>query len=102
MEAEGEESVGSRIYDVRLHLECLKNHLNHKLQCVDDDLRRAKNYYYAKRTNCTEVGLLVNPTSWWVGVQYSKHNKRWCINVIPCVTLCITLAGGIVPSQKGD
>lgn len=33
----------------------------------------------------------------WLGAHYSKHNRRWCINLIPCCTLWITLKGGKTP-----
>ena len=42
-------------------------------------------------------GWLTNKGSAWIGVHYSKHNLRWCINLIPCVTLWITRPGGETP-----
>lgn len=42
-------------------------------------------------------GWLRNKHSTWIGVHYSPHNKRWCINLIPCVTLWITKPGGNAP-----
>lgn len=43
------------------------------------------------------VGVLFNPRSWWVGAHYSPYNGRWCINVVPCVTLWICKPGGFEP-----
>ncbi|UYA98955.1 hypothetical protein IVIADoCa9_19 [Xanthomonas phage vB_Xar_IVIA-DoCa9] len=44
-----------------------------------------------------KCGWLVNKGSVWMGVHYSKHNLRWCINLIPCVTVWITKPGGKTP-----
>lgn len=44
-------------------------------------------------------GLLVRKESIWIGGHYSPYNRRWCINVIPFVTLWITLKGGKVPHE---
>lgn len=42
-------------------------------------------------------GYLFNKHSTWIGVHYSPHNKRWCINLIPCFTFWITKPGGNTP-----
>ena len=44
-----------------------------------------------------KCGWLRNKHGTWVGVHYSPHNKRWCINLIPCFTLWITKPGGNTP-----
>ena len=44
-----------------------------------------------------KCGWLVNKGSAWLGVHYSRANRRWCINLIPCVTLWITKPGGNTP-----
>lgn len=43
------------------------------------------------------LGFLVNKHSPWIGMHYSPHNKRWCINLIPCITFWITKPGGNTP-----
>ena len=43
------------------------------------------------------VGWLFNLSSLWVGVHYSQFNKRWCINLIPCVTIWVVAPGGNYP-----
>lgn len=43
------------------------------------------------------VVLLVQPSTFWVGVHYSAWNQRWCINLVPCVTLCVVERGGRMP-----
>lgn len=43
------------------------------------------------------AGILFRIGSLWIGAHYSPHNRRWCINVLPCVTLWITLKGGNTP-----
>lgn len=44
-----------------------------------------------------KAGVLFRWGSLWVGAHYSARNRRWCINLVPCVTLWITLAGGKTP-----
>ncbi len=51
----------------------------------------------AYRTVRPTVGLLFNPRAWWVGVHYSSRDKRWCINIVPCLTVWITRSGGSTP-----
>jgi hypothetical protein len=50
--------------------------------------------YTRKGMRC---GLLFRWASAWVGVHYSDYNRRFCINLIPCVTLWVTLPGGNTP-----
>lgn len=42
-------------------------------------------------------GVLFRWGSLWVGGHYSKNNRRWCVNLIPCVTFYFVLEGGISP-----
>lgn len=44
-----------------------------------------------------KYGLLLRWQSLWMGVHYSPYNKRFCINLIPCVTVWVTLKGGTTP-----
>lgn len=44
-----------------------------------------------------KAGMLFRWGSLWIGVHYSPANKRFCINLLPCVTVWVTLAGGITP-----
>ena len=44
-------------------------------------------------------GLLFNLPSLWVGVHYSQYNRRYCINLIPTITLWLSLPGGKVPEK---
>lgn len=44
-----------------------------------------------------KFGWLVRKGSTWIGVHYSEYNKRWCINLIPCVTFWVTQPGGKTP-----
>lgn len=44
-----------------------------------------------------KAGVLLNPGSFWVGVHFSKFNRRFCINLVPCVTIWIVLQGGNCP-----
>lgn len=46
-----------------------------------------------------KAGCLFRWGSLWVGAHYSEYNRRWCINLIPCFTIWITLPGGKTPDQ---
>lgn len=45
-------------------------------------------------------GLIFNKGALWIGAHYSPSNRRWCINVLPCVTLWIALPGGRAPARS--
>lgn len=44
-----------------------------------------------------QFGLLLSRQSAWVGVHYSSHNRRLCVNLLPFVTLWWTQPGGVRP-----
>ena len=44
-----------------------------------------------------KAGILCRLGSAWIGAHYSQHNRRWCINIIPFVTVWVTLPGGKTP-----
>jgi len=44
-----------------------------------------------------KAGLIVRLASFWVGAHWSPYNRRLCVNLIPCVTLWVTLPGGNTP-----
>lgn len=44
-----------------------------------------------------KAGVLFRLGSAWVGVHWSPYNRRFCINLVPFVTVWITLEGGNVP-----
>jgi len=46
-----------------------------------------------------KIGMLCRLGSFWVGVHWSAYNRRFCINLIPCVTVWVVLAGGTVPDK---
>jgi hypothetical protein len=43
------------------------------------------------------AGVLFRLASLWVGIHYSRYNRRFCINLVPCITVWITLRGGNTP-----
>jgi hypothetical protein len=51
------------------------------------------------RPRIGDMGFLFNRSAWWIGAHYSPTNKRWCINVLPCTTLWLTLSGGNIPER---
>lgn len=46
------------------------------------------------------IGVIVRAGSMWVGLHYSKANRRYCINIVPCVTIWIVRKGGVVPCKS--
>lgn len=46
------------------------------------------------------VGCLFQRGGWWVGVHYSTYNRRFCINIVPCFTVWVMLAGGQPPHGR--
>lgn len=54
-------------------------------------------HLYNKRTRLCTVGLLFNRHALWIGAHYSTYNRRLCINLIPCLTVWVTLPGGKNP-----
>lgn len=44
-----------------------------------------------------KAGILFRWGSAWVGVHWSPFNRRACINIIPFVTIWITLEAGTTP-----
>lgn len=43
------------------------------------------------------IGLLFNPHALWVGVHYSGYTRRFCVNIVPCLTVWWALPGGKQP-----
>jgi hypothetical protein len=43
------------------------------------------------------AGLVLNWRAAWVGAHWGSHNRRLCVNLLPFVTLWITLPGGQEP-----
>lgn len=34
-----------------------------------------------------KYGILFRPQSFWIGIHYSIACKRYCLNIIPCITI---------------
>lgn len=45
-------------------------------------------------------GVLCRWQSCWVGAHYSPYNRRWCINLVPFVTVWVCAKGGVVPGDN--
>ena len=45
-------------------------------------------------------GILFNKGALWIGCHYSPYNKRYCINIVPCITIWIALPDGNVPARS--
>lgn len=50
-----------------------------------------------KRVNVLTWGVLVRSGSIWIGAHYAPYNRRWCVNIVPCVTVWVALKGGRKP-----
>lgn len=46
-----------------------------------------------------KCGILARLGSFWIGVHWSPYNKRFCINLIPCVTFWVVFPGGRIPDK---
>ena len=44
-----------------------------------------------------QAGILFRWASCWIGAHYSPYNRRWCVNIVPFVTVWVTLKGGVRP-----
>lgn len=42
-------------------------------------------------------GVLFNPKALWIGAHYGAHQKRWCVNILPCLTVWWAKPGGYLP-----
>ena len=42
-------------------------------------------------------GVLYQPGGLWIGAHYSPFCKRWCINLVPCITFWVAFEGGKIP-----
>lgn len=43
------------------------------------------------------IGVTLRAGSMWVGAHWSDYNRRLCVNLIPFLTIWITLPGGTEP-----
>ncbi len=54
----------------------------------------------AKRIYGNRYGWLFNKSAFWLGVHYSPYNRRYCINLVPCITFWFTLKCGKAPKRS--
>ena len=47
-----------------------------------------------------KYGILCRKESFWIGLHYSKYNKRYCLNILPCITIWWTINGNIPCKTK--
>lgn len=47
-----------------------------------------------------KIGFIFRPWSFWIGVHWSKYNKRLCLNLLPMCTIYLVLKGGVIPEIK--
>lgn len=41
-----------------------------------------------------KADVIFRKGSLWIGAHWSPKNRRWCINLLPCVTIRVVLKGG--------
>jgi len=46
-----------------------------------------------------KIGILFNRGGAWIGWHWSEYNQRLCINVVPFLTIWVTLPDGKVPTR---
>lgn len=44
-------------------------------------------------------GWIFRWESAWIGLHYSEFNKRFCLNVFPCITYWWINEGGKIPAK---
>lgn len=79
--------------------------MDKKLHLVTPDEKRKQivrgpDRRVAAKVEKTTFGVLVRKESLWIGAHYSPTERRWCINLIPCVTIFVVFPGGNLPRQK--
>jgi hypothetical protein len=45
------------------------------------------------------AGILISKASFWMGMHWSRYNKRICINLIPFFTVWFCYSGGVTPKH---
>lgn len=59
----------------------------------------AYGYGALKPIGVKRYGFIFRLKSFWLGLHYSDYNKRYCLNIIPCVTFWWTGKGGKMPGK---
>ena len=67
---------------------CTRCHATYSYNPLDHD---------CKRVDKVTVSVRFSLTSAWIGVHYSKRERRVCINLVPFVTIWVALKGGRRP-----
>ena len=49
-----------------------------------------------------KMGVVFRPGNLWLGAHWSGYNRRWCVTVIPMVTVWVTLKGGVTPRRQSS
>lgn len=51
----------------------------------------------APRTTRFRVVFKFQPLALWIGAHWSAYHRRLCVNVLPCLTVCLVAKGGHLP-----
>ncbi len=51
----------------------------------------------ATRSPEAKWGVIWQPGAWWIGVHYSPFCKRYCVNIVPWLTLWVAEPDGKIP-----
>lgn len=56
-----------------------------------------KLYFWRGALRGCVLGALLNKHAFWIGLHYSRHCRRYCLNIVPFVTVWLALEGGSEP-----
>lgn len=51
------------------------------------------------KSDAFSCGWLFRTGSCWIGIHWSRYNKRLCINLLPFVTFWFVFPGGWTPER---
>ncbi|QKN88534.1 hypothetical protein vBValSX1_141 [Vibrio phage vB_ValS_X1] len=75
---------------------CIREGRQSYVDCKHLKKRSAVNNHVVGEPRC---GILFNKGAIWLGGHYSPYNRRWCINLVPCITIWFTLRDGKAPQR---
>ncbi len=44
-------------------------------------------------------GVILRLNSFWIGLHYSQFNKRYCLNILPCIIIWWIKKDGKIPNK---
>lgn len=56
-------------------------------------------FFYIELKYNIKWGVIIRWKSFWIGCHYSDYNKRYCLNILPCITVWWIKNEGNQPSK---